>query len=167
VSKTAKKKVSIWSGKKYGKSVVREHARHTYGSKSTAVLSPTVKSFAPAKVIQRVANGLPFREIEALRAEIDESLESLGRYLSISRSTLQRRRAERRLSQQESDRVLRFFRLLRHATKVFGDVSRARQWLKFPQRGLGGAIPLDYASTEVGAREVENLLGRIDYGVYS
>ena len=33
--------------------------------------------------------------------------------------------------------------------------------------GLGGAIPLEYAETEVGAREVENLLGRIEYGVYS
>jgi len=32
---------------------------------------------------------------------------------------------------------------------------------------LGGAIPLEYARTEVGARELEKLLGRIDYGVYS
>jgi uncharacterized protein (DUF2384 family) len=40
-------------------------------------------------------------------------------------------------------------------------------WLKHPQRGLGGAVPLDYAETEIGAREMDNLLGRIDYGVYS
>ena len=44
---------------------------------------------------------------------------------------------------------------------------RARQWLSFPQYGLGGVVPLDYARTEVGAREVETLLGRIEYGVYS
>ncbi len=49
----------------------------------------------------------------------------------------------------------------------FGGIEAARQWLKSPQRGLGGVIPLDYAQTETGAREVENLLGRIDYGVYS
>ena len=36
-----------------------------------------------------------------------------------------------------------------------------------PQVGLGGAVPLDYASTETGAREVHNLLGGIDYGIYS
>lgn len=161
--KTAKKKLRSWRGKKISRIRVREHVRRTYGSKAAF----SAKKFAPAEAIQRVAKGLPFREIEALRVEIDEPLESLGRHLSISRSTLQRRRAERRLSPQESDRVLRFFRLLRHAARVFGDVSRARQWLKFPQRGLGGAVPLDYASTEVGAREVENLLGRIDYGVYS
>jgi len=165
--KTTNKKVSAWSGEKHAKSVVREPARHGYGSKPTALLSPKAKGFAPADVIQRVVKGLPFSELETLRSEIDEPLESLARQLSISRSTLQRRRTERRLSPQESDRVMRFWRLLQHATRVFGDVARARQWLKFPQRGLGAAVPLDYARTEVGAREVENLLGRIDYGVYS
>ena len=165
--KTTNKKVSAWSGEKHAKSVVREPARHGYGSKPTALLSPKAKGFAPADVIQRVVKGLPFSELETLRSEIGEPLESLARQLSISRSTLQRRRTERRLSPQESDRVMRFWRLLQHATRVFGDVARARQWLKFPQRGLGAAVPLDYASTEVGAREVENLLGRIDYGVYS
>jgi putative toxin-antitoxin system antitoxin component (TIGR02293 family) len=141
--------------------------RSKYSSKSAAVLFPKAKHFAPAEAVERVKQGLPFAELETLRSEIDESLDSLARQLSISRSTLQRRRAERRLLPQESDRVMRFWRLLQHATKIFGDAARARQWLKFPQRGLGGAVPLDYASTEVGAREVENLLGRIDYGVYS
>jgi putative toxin-antitoxin system antitoxin component (TIGR02293 family) len=61
---------------------------------------------------------------------------------------------------------MRFWRIIQHATKVFGTVDRARQWLKYPQRGLGGAVPLDYASSEIGAREVDDLLGRIDYGVY-
>jgi putative toxin-antitoxin system antitoxin component (TIGR02293 family) len=62
---------------------------------------------------------------------------------------------------------LRFARLLGQAVQLFGGLEEARQWLKAPQRGLGGAVPLDYAQTETGAREVENLLGRIDYGVYS
>jgi putative toxin-antitoxin system antitoxin component (TIGR02293 family) len=93
--------------------------------------------------------------------------EQLAAKLSISRSTLQRRKTNGRLSPDESDKVMRFARLLEHATDVFGDVDKARAWLKFPQRGLGGAVPLDYAETEIGAREVDNLLGRIDYGVYS
>ena len=82
------------------------------------------------------------------------------------RTALQRRRAERRLSPQESDRLMRFWRIVQHATKVFGTVDRARQWLKYPQRGLGGAVPLDYAISEIGAREVDDLLGRIEYSVY-
>jgi putative toxin-antitoxin system antitoxin component (TIGR02293 family) len=161
--KTAKKKMRKWSNKKHPATRVREHVRRAYAYKPAFWR----RKLTSAQAIQHVAKGLPFKEIETLRDQIDEPLESLGRHLSISRSTLQRRRADRRLTPQESDRVLRFCRLLRHAVSVFGDLDRARQWLKFPQRGLGGAVPLEYASTEVGAREVENLLGRIDYGVYS
>src|SRR5206468_8275267 len=53
------------------------------------------------------------------------------------------------------------------ATKLFGGVEKARAWLKHPQYGLGGVVPLDYATTETGAREVENLLGRVEYSAYS
>jgi len=161
--KTARKKMCKPSNKKHSAARVREHVRRAYAYKPAFWR----RKLTSAQAIQHVAKGLPFKEIETLRDQIDEPLESLGRHLSISRSTLQRRRADRRLTPQESDRVLRFCRLLRHAVSVFGDLDRARQWLKFPQRGLGGAVPLEYASTEVGAREVENLLGRIDYGVYS
>jgi putative toxin-antitoxin system antitoxin component (TIGR02293 family) len=144
-----------------GKTTVREGSPK-YSAKSAAVLASK-----PGEAIAHVAKGLAFNELEALRTEIDEPLESLAHHLSISRSTLQRRRIERRLSTHESDRVMRFWRLVRQAADLFGDIEKARAWLKHPQYGLGGAIPLDYARTEIGAREVENLLGRIDYGVYS
>jgi putative toxin-antitoxin system antitoxin component (TIGR02293 family) len=94
-------------------------------------------------------------------------LEQLAGKLAISRSTLQRRKAAGRLTSHESDRVMRFARLLQLAVDLFGSADKARAWLKFPQRGLGGAIPLDYAETEIGAQEVEKLLGRIKYSVYS
>jgi putative toxin-antitoxin system antitoxin component (TIGR02293 family) len=110
---------------------------------------------------------LRFRELETLQDSIDMPFEQLAAKLSISRSTLQRRKTNGRLSPDESDKVMRFARLLEHTTDVFGDIDKARAWLKHPQYGLGGAVPLDYAETEVGAREVDNLLGRIDYGVYS
>ena len=58
-------------------------------------------------------------------------------------------------------------RLVRLATDVMGDEEYGRRWLESPQRGLGGKTPLDFARSEVGAREVEDLLGRIEHGVYS
>jgi putative toxin-antitoxin system antitoxin component (TIGR02293 family) len=127
--------------------------------------SPKAKH--PADLIRQIQKGLRFSELETLQSSIDMPFEQLAAKLCISRSTLQRRKAAGRLSPDESDKVMRLSRLLEHATHVFGDIEKARTWLKFPQRGLGGAVPLDYAETEVGAREVDNLLGRIDYGVYS
>jgi putative toxin-antitoxin system antitoxin component (TIGR02293 family) len=121
----------------------------------------------PTELIRKIQKGLRFSELETLQNSIDLPFEQLAAKLAISRSTLQRRKAAGRLSPDESDKVMRLSRLLEHATNVFGDIERARAWLKFPQRGLGGAVPLDYAETEVGAREVDNLLGRIEYSVYT
>jgi putative toxin-antitoxin system antitoxin component (TIGR02293 family) len=94
-------------------------------------------------------------------------LERLGGLLSISRATLHRRKAAGRLDSVESDRVVRFARLYGKAVDVMGAADAARAWLSAPQAGLGGEVPLEYAGTEIGAREVEDLLGRIEYGVYS
>ena len=127
----------------------------------------SAKTKHPTELIRKIQKGLRFSELEALQNSIDLPFEQLAAKLSISRSTLQRRKAAGRLSPDESDKVMRLSRLLEHATNVFGDIERARAWLKFPQRGLGGAIPLDYAETEVGAREVDDLLGRIEYSVYT
>jgi putative toxin-antitoxin system antitoxin component (TIGR02293 family) len=98
---------------------------------------------------------------------LDIDMEKLASVLGISKATLHRRKAERRLEPAESDRALRFARLLGKAVTVFGGLEEARHWLTSPQFGLNGAVPLTYAGTELGAREVENLLGRIEYGVYS
>jgi putative toxin-antitoxin system antitoxin component (TIGR02293 family) len=127
----------------------------------------SAKAKHPTELIRKIQKGLRFSELETLQNSIDLPFEQLAVKLAISRSTLQRRKAAGRLSPDESDKVMRLSRLLEHATNVFGDIQRARAWLKFPQRGLGGAIPLDYAETEVGAREVDDLLGRIEYSVYS
>jgi putative toxin-antitoxin system antitoxin component (TIGR02293 family) len=137
--------------------------------KTTTLEKKAVRAKAkhPHELIRRIQQGLRFRELETLQDSIDMPFEQLAAKLSMSRSTLQRRKANGRLSPAESDKVMRFSRLLEHATDVFGDIDKARAWLKHPQYGLGGAVPLDYAETEIGAHEVDNLLGRIDYGVYS
>ena len=127
----------------------------------------TTKATHPTQLIHRIQKGLRFSELEALQKQLDLPLDQLASKLSISRATLHRRKNAGRLSPDESDKVMRFSRLLEHAADVFGNVERGRAWLKFPQYGLGGVVPLEYAKTEVGAREVDNLLGRIDYGVYS
>lgn len=122
---------------------------------------------APAKIVEQVQGGLPVQELEVLRDSLDVPIEKLASKLGISNATLHRRKRQGRLGPAESDRVVRLARLVGKAAKVLGGIEAARQWLNSPQFGLGGAVPLDYAETEIGAREVENLLGRVEYGVYS
>ncbi len=120
-----------------------------------------------AEWIPRLKAGLPVRELEALRHALDVPMERLAPLLGISRATLHRRLVSGRLDPAESDRVVRFARLLGRATEVFESLPNGRLWLNAPQLGIEGAVPLEYAETEVGAREVEDLLGRIEFGVYS
>jgi putative toxin-antitoxin system antitoxin component (TIGR02293 family) len=126
--------------------------------------APTLSS---PDMIRFVKQGLVFDELLALQASLELPLDKLAQKLGISKATLHRRKLDGRLAPEESDRVIRFARLMGKAVTVFETEENARLWLSSPQVGLGGAIPLDYAGTEIGAREVEDLLGRIEYGVYS
>src|SRR5438270_13143773 len=91
------------------------------------------------QLIRSIRQGLRFGELETLQEQIDLPLEQLAGKLAISRSTLQRRKIAGRLSSDESDKVVRFSRLLKLASDLFGSIEKGRAWLKFPQRGLGGA----------------------------
>ena len=124
-------------------------------------------ALAPARLVEMLRAGLPVRELEDLRVSLEVPMERLAPMLGISKATLHRRLAAGRLDPAESDRVVRFARLLGRAVEVFDSPEEARRWLSAPQFGLGEAIPLEYAETEVGAREVEHLLGRVEFGVYS
>lgn len=119
------------------------------------------------RLIEAVRAGLPASELFELKAALDVPNEALAPMAGMSKATLGRRRPDQRLSPEEGDRVVRFARLLGLAVDVMGDLEHARRWMKSPQVGLGGSTPLDYALTEIGAREVEDLLGRIEHGVYS
>lgn len=141
------------------------------GVVSFCVHGPTGKrlasDFTTAKLIALLRAGLPVQELHDLQTSLDVPTERLFPMLGISKATLHRRKAHGRLGPAESDRVVRFARLMGRAVTVLESEENARRWLTAPQFGLGGAVPLDYAGTEVGAREVEDLLGRIEYGVYS
>ncbi|MGH7973853.1 MAG: type II RES/Xre toxin-antitoxin system antitoxin [Limisphaerales bacterium] len=119
-------------------------------------------------VIKVLERGLPVTELTALQSSLAVSAERLAPMLGISKATFHRsKETGQKLKPSVSDRVVRFAKLLGKAVKALGDMEAAKQWLNSPQFGLGGAVPLDYAKSELGAREVENLLGRIEYGVYS
>jgi len=124
-------------------------------------------TFPTSMLVEVLRVGLPVGELNDLQATLAVPMEKLVPMLGISKATLHRRKAAGRLDQAESDRVLRFARLMGRAVQVLESEENARRWLTSPQFGLGGAVPLEYAETEVGAREVEDLLGRIEFGVYS
>ena len=125
------------------------------------------RKFTPSNLIKTLKAGLPVRELTELTSDFGLPMEKFAPMLGISKATLHRRKVAGKLDTAESDRVVRFARLLGRAIAVMESPESGRQWLISPQVGLGGMVPVVYAETEIGAREVEDLLGRIEYGVYS
>jgi putative toxin-antitoxin system antitoxin component (TIGR02293 family) len=78
-----------------------------------------------------------------------------------------RRKNERRLGPAESDRLVRVARILAQASEVLGNTENASTWLQRPNRALGDESPITLLDTDLGSRQIEEVLGRIEHGVYS
>jgi putative toxin-antitoxin system antitoxin component (TIGR02293 family) len=130
------------------------------------VLGKTIKK--PDDLADLVRKGLPANSVTALAKKLDLGNTLLSRKLGIPLRTLTRRLSQRsRLTAAESDRTVRLARVYANAVEMIGDQEKAVEWLRTPNRALGGERPLDQLDTDVGAREVEDILGRIAFGVYS
>jgi len=120
------------------------------------------------RILQKVHAGLPYQAWVRLAQNLEMDREELLQLVQITSRTLSRRKEEGRLLPDESDRLLRAARLFAGALALFeGDADAARRWLTTPQPGLGGATPIAFGATEVGGREVEALLGRLEHGIPS
>lgn len=119
-------------------------------------------------LVERVEAGFSYAAFESLRRNLGLPIEELAHIAQIPLRTLARRRTEGRFSKDESDRLLRTSRIFARALGLFeGDLARARGWLEAPARALGGRAPRELATTEVGAHQVEDLIGRLEHGVFS
>jgi putative toxin-antitoxin system antitoxin component (TIGR02293 family) len=122
----------------------------------------------PMKVVRIVRHGFPFRSLANFQKATELPWAAISRFVAIPPRTLSRRQSQGRLQPNESDRIWRASTIFDLAVQLFdGDAAGARVWLQTPQPALGGETPLDFASTDVGAREVENLIGRLEHGVFA
>jgi putative toxin-antitoxin system antitoxin component (TIGR02293 family) len=120
------------------------------------------------KLRERVGEGFSYGAFERFQKNADLSTKELATLVQIRLRTLVRRKESGRLSSEESDRLLRVSRLFGMALALFdGDVGATRAWLSRPAPALDGHTPLEVAITEIGARDVEGLIGRLEHGVFS
>jgi putative toxin-antitoxin system antitoxin component (TIGR02293 family) len=118
-------------------------------------------------IIDKARAGLPYATFEAIAARFEIPQEVLTRVLHLPPRTLARRKKSRRLSAAESDRLLRLARVVAQAEEVFGSPERAGAWLRGTVRALGERRPLDLLDTDLGAQQVERVLGRVEHGLHS
>lgn len=120
------------------------------------------------ELIEEILAGLSFRTLETFSSESSLPLAEIASLIEIPQRTLARRKVIGKLSSEESERLLRLSRIYEKAVALFeGNVDEAVMWLRRPKRALGGKSPLTYSRTELGARQVEDLMGALEHGVFA
>lgn len=111
--------------------------------------------------------GVPIGAFQHAIEAIGESESAIASAIGIPRTTLSRRRATGRLGFAESERVVRLGIMVALGTHALGSTRATGRWLMKSNRALAGRIPLELLQTDVGARQVEAVLGRALFGGYS
>jgi putative toxin-antitoxin system antitoxin component (TIGR02293 family) len=127
-----------------------------------------LKAHSSGELIQQLERGLSFHALQTLESRSGISVPRLASIIGIPDRTLARRRASGRLNADESERLLRISAVYEKAVDLFeGNDAAALNWLNTPKAAFDHETPLAYSRTELGAREVENLIGRLEHGVFS
>lgn len=131
---------------------------HTHGY--VALLGLT--TYELPDLLRTIEGGLPVRVFDQFVEQTGLSADRVVELADISRRDLAARREDGHFSRAESDRLVRGARVVGGAIALFrGDRATAGVWLVSGQPTLGGSVPLDLARTDLGAREVERVMGTL------
>jgi putative toxin-antitoxin system antitoxin component (TIGR02293 family) len=117
-----------------------------------------------ADLARVVFHRIPLRALtHVLRSGLFSDIE-IQEFVIPARTRRHRQEKNERLTIEESDRLVRLTRIQALAEDVFADPVKANRWLREPLGELNGMRPLELAQTEAGARVVEQILAKIDWG---
>jgi putative toxin-antitoxin system antitoxin component (TIGR02293 family) len=122
-----------------------------------------LRTYETLKLYEHVRRGFRYSTFARFQRNTNLSTKALSELTQIPARTLTRRKHEGKLEPEESDRLVRASRVFGRALELFeGDDQAARTWLSTEQPALGGRVPLELAQTDVGAQEVDHLIGRLE-----
>ena len=118
-----------------------------------------------ASLSEAVSKGLPKAALRQTAGRIFQDRAEQRQLMNriVPEATFKRRRE--RLSASESERTERIARVMASAEFVWGDRSDARRFMTTSHPAFRGRTPLDASLTELGARQVEEILDKIFHGL--
>ena len=117
-------------------------------------------------LVETTRSGIQSNVIEQLGLKLGLTSMAVGAYLGISRASVTRKlKNHKTLDLVASDRVVRYAQLWKKALHLWRSEEGAREWLNSPSHAFRGETPLQHAVTEVGSRQVEDLMGQLAYGI--
>ncbi|MDD3576322.1 MAG: DUF2384 domain-containing protein [Halothiobacillus sp.] len=120
----------------------------------------------PFDTVKIIREGMRYVFVSQFAHYLGVEPNSLLSAIGVRGGTAHRRQKAAVLKPDESDRLYRLMRITALAERVVEDSGKAKEWMNRPNRALGGVTPLSLLDTEAGAEAVEDLLNRLDLGVY-
>ncbi|HEX8350280.1 MAG TPA: antitoxin Xre/MbcA/ParS toxin-binding domain-containing protein [Hymenobacter sp.] len=112
--------------------------------------------------------GLSVQALRTLQRRMQFSNKEISELLAISESTLARREhSKRALTRDEGEKTIQLSAVMAKGLEVFEDEEDFRHWLETDNVALGGIRPKELLTSAIGRDQVRDLLGRIQYGIYS
>jgi putative toxin-antitoxin system antitoxin component (TIGR02293 family) len=132
--------------------------KYDYGSEKVS---------SPLDLIAHSRNGVSMSIVLELAENLDLSLQEVANILHVSLRTLQRYTPEKVLDTDSSAKILQLSRLRTHGLQVFENDKALAKWLKSNLVILNRQQPLEILDTPYGFTLVDQLLGRIEHGIFS
>jgi putative toxin-antitoxin system antitoxin component (TIGR02293 family) len=122
---------------------------------------------SPLDAHARVQKGIPLSEVIRVAKALELTQEEVATILGLHLRTYQRWLIDssKKLDSLTGGRYYRTLKVVQHAIVLLGSLDAALEWLRSSQRALGQRIPIDLLATDPGAEAVEDLLGRIEFGI--
>jgi putative toxin-antitoxin system antitoxin component (TIGR02293 family) len=137
---------------------------HLLGGKN--VLTQPIRS--EFDLISLSNEGISKASLDALISHLGISKKAFSEnILDTSVKTLERKKSTDKLDKRTSSHIIEIARVLEHAFSVFEDEEKVKSWINMPNRALNGIKPIDLFYLPTGLGMVDNILGRIEHGIFS
>jgi len=119
-------------------------------------------------LIELSNQGLTKASVESLISHMGMTRKNFAEdILHLSVKTLERKKSEDKLDKYASSHVIEIAKVVEHAFEVFEEENKVQRWLNTPNNALNQMKPLDLFYLPTGLAMVDNILGRIEEGVYT
>lgn len=119
-------------------------------------------------LIRAGQSGIPKASIDELATHLGISRKSMAEdILSVSVKTLERKAKTAKMDKKSSSHALEIAKIMQHAYEVFEDEQKVKLWVNHSNKALDGKKPVQLLDTLTGLNMVNDILTRIEEGVYS
>lgn len=131
---------------------------------NAAIPLAEMTSFQKMKIVR---DGVSKSYLATLKEETSLDYDALAQALSVTRSTLINKKGDQKFNDHVSERIIAVAEIYSFGYEVFENKEHFNKWMFAPNQALGGAVPFHFMDNQFGRDEIRNLIGRIEYGVYS